>query len=95
MTGHTLGRILPWDFVKVAPNGRLVLPAQVRQRMGIEEGGNLILDETEEGVVLRTLEQVVRRAQAISRRVLAGKAGVSVDDFLAERRQMWGEDKEG
>jgi hypothetical protein len=41
------------------------------------------------------LEQVVRRAQAISRRVLAGKAGVSVDDFLAERRQMWGEDKEG
>jgi AbrB family looped-hinge helix DNA binding protein len=80
--------------VKVAPNGRLVLPAQVRQHMGLEEGGDLILDETEEGVVLRTLEQVVRRAQAISRRVLAGKSGASVDDFLAERRQMWGEDKE-
>jgi AbrB family looped-hinge helix DNA binding protein len=40
--------------VKVAPNGRLVLPAQVRQRMGLEGGGDLILDETEEGVVLRT-----------------------------------------
>lgn len=80
--------------VKVAPNGRLILPAHVRQRMGLEEGGDLILDETEEGVVLRTPEQAVRRAQAISRRFLAGKAGASVDDFLAERRRMWGEEDE-
>lgn len=60
--------------------------------MGLERGGDLILDETEEGVVLRTPGQAIRRAQAISRGFLAGKAGVSVDDFLAERRQMWGDE---
>jgi hypothetical protein len=34
---------------------------------------------------LRTLDQVVARAQALSRQLVAGKSGASVDDFLADR----------
>jgi hypothetical protein len=40
---------------------------------------------------IRTLDDVVKGAQAWSRRVLAGKPKVTVDDFLAERRQDWKE----
>lgn len=79
--------------VKVASNGRLVLPAAVRQRMGLEKGGEVVVEETEDGLMLTTPKQRVRRVQAISRRFFAGKPGGSVDDFLAERRQMWGEDE--
>lgn len=32
-----------------------------------------------------TLDQVVARAQALSRKMVAGKAGASVEDFLADR----------
>jgi len=37
--------------------------------------------------VLRTLDQVVARAQATSRRIAEGQPGASVDDFLAERQR--------
>ena len=45
------------------------------------------LEETEDAIVLRTVSQAVARAQALSRKLTAGKAGATVDDFLAERRR--------
>ena len=33
--------------IKVAANGRMVLPADVRRRLGLENGGKLILNEGE------------------------------------------------
>ena len=38
-----------------------------------------------DAIVLRTLDQAVARAQVLSRKLVAGKAGASVDDFLADR----------
>jgi hypothetical protein len=35
--------------------------------------------------VLRTLDQVVARAQALSRRLVGDTAGATVADFLADR----------
>jgi hypothetical protein len=40
---------------------------------------------------LRTVHEAVARVQARAKRVFAGKAQVSSDDFLAYRRQDWGE----
>ncbi len=36
---------------------------------------------------IRTVREVVARAQALSKQLLAGKADTSVDAFLAERRK--------
>jgi len=81
--------------VKLAANGRICIPADVRARLGLKDGDSLLLDETDEGIVLRSPAQAIRRAQAISRAFLADKPGAGVDAFLAERRQMWGEDDRG
>lgn len=70
--------------VKVMADGRLSLPASVRRKHGLLHGGEVIVEEVDGAIVLRTLDEVVRRAQAISRRLTAGK-NASVDDFLEDR----------
>jgi len=73
--------------INVMPNGRMNLPSAVRKRLGLASGGAVLIEETDDGVVLRTVAQAVARAQAMSKRFTAGKAGATVDDFLAERRR--------
>jgi AbrB family looped-hinge helix DNA binding protein len=71
--------------VKVMPDGRLSLPAELRKKHGLAQGGEVIVEDIGDAIVLRTLDQVVARAQVLSRKLVAGKAGGSVDDFLADR----------
>jgi AbrB family looped-hinge helix DNA binding protein len=57
---------------KVMPDGRLSLPADLRKRHGLARGGEVIVEDLGDAIVLRTLDQVVARAQALSRRLTAG-----------------------
>jgi AbrB family looped-hinge helix DNA binding protein len=77
--------------LNVAPNGRVVLPADVRKRLGLSEGGDLLMEETPDGLVLRTVAQAVSHAQAIALRYTANNPEASVDAFLAQRRADSGE----
>ena len=70
--------------INITPNGRMSLPADVRKRLGLTGGGAVYLDETEDGVVLRTAEQVVAHARALAKQYDKVDGG-SVDDFLANR----------
>jgi AbrB family looped-hinge helix DNA binding protein len=76
--------------VTITPNGRMSLPAAIRKRLGLEGGGAVLVEETPDGVVLRTLDQAVARAQAIAKRY-SGHPDASVDAFLAGRRADSGE----
>ncbi len=71
---------------KVTASGSVSLPAEFRKRYGLSEGGEVWIDDTEGGIVITTLPQVIERAQAWSRKLLEGRTGATVDDFLAERR---------
>ena len=77
--------------VNITPNGRMSLPADIRKRLGLADGGAVFLDETEDGVVLRTAAQAVARAQALAKRFTAGNPDASVDAFLTRRREDSGE----
>lgn len=70
---------------KVMPDGRMSLPADLRKRHGLSRGGEVIVEDMGDAIMLRTLDQVVARAQALSRRLVGDKAGASVADFLADR----------
>ena len=76
----------------VSPSGRISLPAEFRKAIGLERGGNVIVELDGCDIRIRTIAEAVARAQAISRRLLAGKPELSVDDFLAHRREDWGEE---
>ena len=70
---------------KVMPDGRVSLPADLRKRHGLIHGGEVIVEDLGDAIVLRTLDQVVARAQALSRRLIGDKAGASGADCLADR----------
>lgn len=71
--------------VSLAANGRMSLPADIRKRLGLEEGGSVLLEETADGVMLRTVDQALAKAQAIARRY-ADHPDASVEAFLSARR---------
>jgi|GWRWMinimDraft_6_1066014.scaffolds.fasta_scaffold147212_1 AbrB family looped-hinge helix DNA binding protein len=72
--------------IKVAANGRMVLPADVRKRLGLENGGKLMLNEGEFGLELTNFRQRLKRTQALYKKLSEGKKTTSVDEFLAEKR---------
>jgi len=67
------------------------LPADIRKRLGLADGGALLVEETSDGIVLRTVAQSIAHAQALARKYTGNKPEVSVDDFLANRRAESGE----
>lgn len=38
---------------KIGRNGTLVIPAKLRRRFGLKEGGMVVLEETEDGISIR------------------------------------------
>lgn len=76
--------------VNITANGRMSLPADIRKRLGLEGGGAVLVEETDDGVILRTVDQAVAKAQAIAKRYVT-HPDASVDAFLAARRQDSGE----
>jgi AbrB family looped-hinge helix DNA binding protein len=67
------------------------LPADIRKRLGLAQGGAVYVDETDDGIVLRTAAQAVARAQALAKQFTGGNPEASVDAFLARRRDESGE----
>lgn len=61
--------------------GRVVVPAEVRERHHLDPGTPLILVESPDGLVLMTRDQLERRVQTD----LSGFP--LVDELLAERRE--------
>ena len=66
--------------VVVGDKGRIVVPAEVRARHNWSAGTELILVETDEGLLLTERSTALRRVRA-----LVGGAPL-VDDLLSERR---------
>jgi AbrB family looped-hinge helix DNA binding protein len=77
--------------VTVTANGRMSLPADIRRRLGLSGGGALLVEETTDGIVLRTVAQSIAHAQALARKYTGDKPEASVDAFLANRRAESGE----
>jgi len=72
---------------KMTQHGRVTIPLNVRAAMGLERGGSVLLEVVDGELHVRNVAQALKRAQTISREIIAGREGFSVDDFLAERRR--------
>ena len=71
--------------VNVLPNGRVVLPVDLRQRLGVEKGGQIIAEWDGEVVRLSTPDRSLNEAGALFRSLLTGDASVA-DEVIADRR---------
>lgn len=71
---------------KLIKGGKVVIPADLRREFGFEDGDTLVFERGENGLVIKTYEQVVREIQAEFRALLGEGAGSMVDELIAERR---------
>jgi AbrB family transcriptional regulator, stage V sporulation protein T len=75
---------------KLIKGGKIVIPAELRRELGFHEGDTLVVEREGNGLVIKTYEQVVREVQAEFKRL--APQNDTVEQFLAERRSMWGEE---
>jgi AbrB family looped-hinge helix DNA binding protein len=71
---------------KLAEGGRIVIPAEYRQALGLHVGDELILRLENGEVRIFTTRQAIRRAQELVRRYIPQKRSLS-DELIAERRR--------
>lgn len=72
--------------IKMAENGRVVIPADFRKALGVAAGGEIILRWEDDELRISTVQQNIERARRRARQYL--KPGVSlVDELIAERRE--------
>ena len=71
--------------VRVDSAGRVVVPSDLRQRLGIEPGHDLILSADDQGIHLQTFEQAVKAVQEAFAPYRV--PGVSVVDELIRDRE--------
>ena len=73
-------------------DGRLLIPAAVRDAAGIKRGDKVVLRVEDGGIVVTSLRADLKKLNGLFAHLK--KPGESiVDEFLAERRAMWGEDE--
>jgi len=48
-----MGNIMVAESTRVGKRGTLVIPARLRRRFGLEEGSEVIAEETPEGILIR------------------------------------------
>lgn len=73
------------EKVKIAANGRMVLPKSMRDAVGIEGETELVLTIKDGQIQISTIADRVRRAQEIYRNSV--KHPFTSDDFLATRER--------
>jgi len=72
--------------MRVNQNGRVVIPASFRKRLGIRAGDEVVLQIQDDELRITTLKRNIERAQRLVRKHV--KSGTSlVDELIAERRE--------
>ncbi len=72
--------------LRVADGGRIVIPAEVRERLGMEVGSDLVMTVEDDHATIMNAKAARRRARQLVRRYI--KPGVSLSkQLMAERKK--------
>ena len=72
--------------MKMSEGGRVVIPVEIRQSLGLKEGDAVLFELRDGEAVITTRAARIRRAQEMVRQYLPAGTSV-VDELIAERRQ--------
>jgi AbrB family looped-hinge helix DNA binding protein len=78
---HELSAIL-----RVADGGRIVIPAEVRERLGLEVGADLVMTVEDDHATIMNVKAARRRARQRVQKYIAPGASLS-EELLAERKR--------
>lgn len=71
--------------VRIGPGGRLVIPAQLREKLDVKPGDTIWLEEEHGEVRITSVRQAIRYAQELVAQQVAPDRNL-VDELIAERR---------
>jgi AbrB family looped-hinge helix DNA binding protein len=77
---------MPAVRVKLNEGGRIVIPAEYRRELGLEEGDMLIVERDGDGLHIRSALAALERAQALFLAHVPPGTGSLADELIAERR---------
>ncbi len=71
----------------MSQGGRVVVPKQYREKLGVKEGDEVIWREVDGQIILTSRRQELERSERFFARMMEGYAGGSLaDELIAERR---------
>lgn len=71
----------------VSESGQLELPEEIRSLLGVEHGGRVMIEQDGAEIRLRSVAEVVARAQALTRALAGDALEASSGALIAERRR--------
>ena len=73
---------------KMSETGRITVPpGMCAARKASNSGGRSASEVVDGELRVRSVAQAMDRARALTREIMAGRKGLSVDDFLTDRRR--------
>jgi AbrB family looped-hinge helix DNA binding protein len=74
-------------LLQVGEDGQVILPAEVRQRLGVDHGGTVALVETNDGVLIAREETIALAALDQIGAALA-EQGVTLEELIESGREQ-------
>jgi AbrB family looped-hinge helix DNA binding protein len=72
--------------LRIAANGRVVIPADIRSELGLKGGDKLVVRVVDGAVVLEPVRTAIRRARANFRKYVPSDASLAAE-LIEERRR--------
>jgi len=73
--------------VKMSQGGRVVIPAELREKLNINQGDELVFEERDGELILSSKRQRLKKIQEECFRLLSIDDGIDLaDELIAERR---------
>ncbi|MDX2143393.1 MAG: AbrB/MazE/SpoVT family DNA-binding domain-containing protein [Rhodospirillaceae bacterium] len=73
------------EWVQVGPDGRIVIPAAIRQMLGVEQGGHILFVRDDDHIRLVSRDAAIKELQDLVALKIS-KGPSLVDELIAERR---------
>jgi AbrB family looped-hinge helix DNA binding protein len=86
MRGNNYPPLTPLSRVRVDAAGRIVIPSDIRSRLAIEPGQDLILSERPDGLHVMTFRHLLAEAQTFFAPYAVPGQSI-VDELIRERRE--------
>jgi bifunctional DNA-binding transcriptional regulator/antitoxin component of YhaV-PrlF toxin-antitoxin module len=72
---------------KVSESGQVNVPVEFRRQIGLERGGDVVIELDGKAIRIRAAADALAKAQAIAQRIIGDHPDGSVDAFIGEKRR--------
>ena len=73
--------------VRIAPGGRVVIPAEFRKALGVGVGDSMVIELNGDELRLRSRQAAIKRVQDMVRKYIPDASRSLADELIAERRE--------